>query len=230
MKSFSAVELAEIFEKHRLWLNEEEGGERADLRYANLRYANLRSVNLSYADLSSADLSYANLRYANLRYADLSSADLSSVNLSYADLSSADLSYANLRYANLRSVNLSYADLSSADLLSANLRYADLRSADLSYADLSYADLRSPKSLWGATGNMSEVKSVQCDIWPVTYTATHMQIGCQFHDLAEWWGFDDEEISRMDQEAAAWWSVWKPILKTIIEASPAKPIEIIASE
>ena len=76
---------------------------------------------------------------------------------------------------------------------------------------------------------MSEVKSVQCDIWPVTYTATHMQIGCQFHPLAEWFEFGDDEIKRMDLQASAWWAIWKPILKTIIEASPAEPIEIAPS-
>lgn len=44
-------ELNKILEKHRKWLNNEEGGECAYLRGANL---------------SGADLSYANLRCANL--------------------------------------------------------------------------------------------------------------------------------------------------------------------
>ena len=50
--------LQDILEKHNKWLNN-EGGERADLRYANLRSANLRSANLSGANLSGADLSGA---------------------------------------------------------------------------------------------------------------------------------------------------------------------------
>ena len=99
-----------------------------------------------------------------------------------------------------------------------------------SYANLSYANLSYAASLWGVVGNMSEVKSVQCDIWPVTYTATHMQIGCQFHLLAEWWGFDDAEIERMDSQAFVWWSIWRPILKAIIDASPAKAIELKEAE
>ena len=103
MKTFTQSELNEILAKHKKWLNDEEGGERA----------NLSSASLSSADLRSADLRSANLSYANLRSADLSSADLSS-----ADLSS----------ANLRSANLSYADLSYADLSSANLRF--IHSAD----------------------------------------------------------------------------------------------------
>jgi hypothetical protein len=175
MRTFTTEQLDEIIRKHRAWLNDEEGGERA---------------NLSSANLSSADLRYADLRYASLRSANLSSADLR------------------------------YADLSSADL-----RYADLRSASLRSANLSSADLRYAASIWGAFGNLSQVKSVQCDLWPVTYTADKMQIGCQFHALTEWWAFGDEEIQEMDSRASAWWSIWKPILKTIIEASPAVPYE-----
>ena len=195
MRNFTTEQLAEIIKKHEAWLDDEDCGERADLRYADLRSADLRSANLRSADLR------------------------------YADLRSADLRYADLRYADLRSANLRYADLRYANLSSANLSSADLRSADLRYADLRYADLRSASSIWGTIGNMSQVKSVQCDIWPVTYTATHMQVGCQFHELTEWWAFSDSEINRMDSHASAWWSTWKPILKTIIEASPAVPYE-----
>ena len=58
MRTFTLEQLEEILAKHKLWLNDEEGGEKADLSYANLRYANL-----SFADLSYAGLSYANLRF-----------------------------------------------------------------------------------------------------------------------------------------------------------------------
>ena len=91
MRTITKEQLAELLAKHRAWLNNEAGGERA---------------NLCSADLSSADLRFVNLRYADLSYANLCSADLSS-----ADLRSADLRFVNLRYA-----DLSYADLSSADL------------------------------------------------------------------------------------------------------------------
>ena len=84
--------LKEILERHRKWLNDEDGGERADLREANLRGANLRGANLCEANLYGADLSGANLRGANLRGADLYG----------ANLYGADLREANLREANLR--------------------------------------------------------------------------------------------------------------------------------
>ena len=115
--------LNEILQKHKLWLEDKDGGEKADLSSANL---------------SSADLSSANLSCADLRFANLSSADLSSANLRYADLSSADLRFANLSCANLSSADLSCANLSSANLSSADLSSANLSSADLRFADLLY--------------------------------------------------------------------------------------------
>ena len=107
MRTFKKEQLSEILAKHKAWLNNKEGGERADLRYADLSYADLSCAGLRYADLSYADLHNADLRYADLRYADLS----------YADLRNADLSYADLRNVDLR----------NADLHNADLRYADLR-------------------------------------------------------------------------------------------------------
>jgi hypothetical protein len=106
MRTLTPEQIAEIIDSHGKWMRDEEGGKRADLRYANLSSADLRS-----ADLRSADLRSADLRSADLRSANLSSADLRYANLRSANLSSADLRYANLSYANLSSANLSSANL-----------------------------------------------------------------------------------------------------------------------
>ena len=145
----------------------------------------------------------ANLRGANLRGAYLRGADLGGADLRDAYLGGAYLRGANLRGANLRGANLGGANLGGAYLRGANL-----------------GDV---KSFNGASGNCAEVKAVQCGIWSVTYTHDVMQIGCQLHTLAEWWAFSDDEIGRMDSQALAWWKVWKPILKQIVEVSPATP-------
>ena len=57
----TSEEIKKVLELHEKWLNNEQGGEKADLRGADLRWANL----------SGADLSGANLRGANLSGADL---------------------------------------------------------------------------------------------------------------------------------------------------------------
>ena len=51
--------LQEILDKHKKWLNEEEGGKRADLRGADLRGADISGADLRRADLSDADLDYS---------------------------------------------------------------------------------------------------------------------------------------------------------------------------
>ena len=61
MRIVSKEELVEILEKHKKWINSEEGGECADLSGANLSGANLRCADLSGANLSGADLSGADL-------------------------------------------------------------------------------------------------------------------------------------------------------------------------
>jgi hypothetical protein len=70
------IELRQILNKHKKWQLSEDGGKRANLRYADLSSANLSSANLNYANLRYADLSSANLRYADLRYADLNNTNL----------------------------------------------------------------------------------------------------------------------------------------------------------
>ena len=132
----NANELKNILKLHKKWLNNEEGGLKADLRGANLRgadlrRANLRGVNLNGADLRGALLYRADLREANLRGADLSEANLYEANLRGANLYRADLRGADLREADLREADLRGALLYRADLREATLRGADLRGANL---------------------------------------------------------------------------------------------------
>ena len=123
--------------------------------------------------------------------------------------------------ANLRDATLSGANLRDADLRWANLSGANLRGADLRWAYLSGADLRGANLL--CIGNMRNIKTIQADRWAVGYTHDTMQIGCQRHAIAEWFEFSDAYISSMDDDALDWWRVWKPILQSIIAASPAEP-------
>ena len=97
----NANDLKTILEKHKMWLNDEDGGEMADLRGADL----------SGADLCWADLSGTDLRWANLIGTDLIGANLSGANLSGSDLRRSDLRGADLREANLSGTNLSGTDL-----------------------------------------------------------------------------------------------------------------------
>ena len=75
-KKIAQEELEVFLRKHKLWLENKEGGERANLQEANLRGADLREADLREADLQEADLWEADLQEADLREADLREADL----------------------------------------------------------------------------------------------------------------------------------------------------------
>ena len=144
-------QLKEILEKHKKWINNEEGGKRADLYRANLIEADLYKANLIGADLRRAYLRGANLIEANLRGTDLIEANLIEANLYGANLIGANLIGANLRGANLieadlrraylRGANLIEAGLHKANLIEANLIEANLYGANLCGANLRGADL-----------------------------------------------------------------------------------------
>ena len=63
--------LNEILKKHKMWLDNENGGTRADLRGADLWEADLWEADLRGADLREADLRGADLREADLDFSCL---------------------------------------------------------------------------------------------------------------------------------------------------------------
>ena len=84
-------DIKEVLELHEKWLNNEEGGVRANLKYANLICADLSNCNLSGADLTNAylvdvDLSNANLEGANLRQAILKNTNLNNIKYNYLSI------------------------------------------------------------------------------------------------------------------------------------------------
>ena len=177
------MNLKEILKKHEMWLNGNEGGERANLINADLSGVNLRGVNLSEADLRGVnlikanlrgtDLTGANLTGANLTGANLIRADLRGVDLIRADLRRADLRDASLKYANLRCINLRYADLRGANLSDTNLMDADLGNADLRRVDLRDTDLRCANligvDLREASLNNADLSGVITNMYTVGY-------------------------------------------------------------
>ena len=61
MKKIDNKELKTILKKHRMWLNGEDGGERAVLREADMRGADMSGADMRWADMSGADMSGADM-------------------------------------------------------------------------------------------------------------------------------------------------------------------------
>jgi len=73
-------------------------------------------------------------------------------------------------------------------------------------------------NLWNCIGNSREIKTIQTDGYTINYTNEIMQIGCERHNIEDWFGFDNDRIFEMNQQTAViWWKKWKPILKEVIQ-------------
>ena len=138
-----------------------------------------------------------------------------------AYLQGANLLWACLQGANLQGANLQQVNLRWANLQGANLRGADLRGADLRWANLRGANLQGA-NLRAAVGNMLQVKSMQIETYPITYTKDVLQIGCERRTFEEWLNFSYDEINYMDHGALEFWHKWKDTIFKIIEMSPAE--------
>jgi hypothetical protein len=84
-------ELDQILAKHRLWVEGNSGGERADLHGSDLHLANLSGFDLRHVDFRGSNLSHTNFRDANLIRADLRWASLIHADFRWADLRGARL-------------------------------------------------------------------------------------------------------------------------------------------
>ena len=94
-------ELNKILRKHRLWLNNEIGGEKAVLDHTDLRGLNLYGATLDEASLVNTLLRAADLTRASLIIANLSGCDLKNAEMKKTDICGANLKGANLSSANL---------------------------------------------------------------------------------------------------------------------------------
>jgi hypothetical protein len=102
MKTYTAEQIKETLRLHKLWLDGDPSGVRANLRGANLQGANMRDANMQVGNMRFANMQNADMRGANLRGANLRDANLRDANLQGANLQGADMRGANLRGADLQ--------------------------------------------------------------------------------------------------------------------------------
>ncbi len=76
--------IQEMLKKHRNWINNQAGGERAVFDGQNLRGVNLEYANLRYTILTGADLSCSSLLGADLQGASITNANLAGANIDFS--------------------------------------------------------------------------------------------------------------------------------------------------
>ncbi len=116
------------------------------------------------------------------------------------------------------------ANLDRVSLVAASLVEADLDGVSLVGASLVEANLDGVIWRKGVVLRRCPLQLLGLD-YPVTILDDHMEIGCQFHTIADWRGFDNDAIARMDgRRARKFWDAHGPALLALA-ASDGRGVE-----
>ena len=72
--------IEDMLNSHAKWLNNEYGGQRANMRDMDLRGVDMQDENMRRANMQCADMQCANMRCANMQCADMQDADMQGAN------------------------------------------------------------------------------------------------------------------------------------------------------
>lgn len=143
------------------------------------------------------------------------------VDLSNAQLNGAQLNNAYLNGAHLNDAHLNDAQLNGAQFKHAQLNRAQLNDAQLIGARFNGAHLTGARLIGAKISDTDVVSRLPISMYIDPYNAiifeSHMQIGCKFYRISDWWGFADDEIASMAENALSWWHMWSPLLKATHE-------------
>ena len=104
LRKISEDDLREILEKHEKWLNDEDGGEKADMQQSDMQRANMQRANMQRANMKWADM-----RGVDMQQSDMRGADMRGANMQWADMRGADMQWADMRGADMRGVDLDFS-------------------------------------------------------------------------------------------------------------------------
>ena len=125
----SEEEIAGIIEEHRIWLENEFRGKRADFSYTDLEGYDFHGKDLSKADFTGANIIGTDFSGTILKEAVMNNVIGVNVNLSGADLSQAELRNAHITHSNLEQINLTHADITGSTMWDNNMKNAELKAA-----------------------------------------------------------------------------------------------------
>jgi len=92
----NADELKAVLKKHQLWLEGEDGGERADLSRRDLRRASMDGFNLNGAILNGASMNGASMDGASMNRASMDEASINRASMNRASMDGASMNRAIL--------------------------------------------------------------------------------------------------------------------------------------
>ena len=85
-------------------------------------------------------------------------------------------------------------------------------------ADLCAANLCGAR-INNAIGDGKEIKTLVGLRWHISFTQTHMAIGCEQHTIAAWRKFGSKRIVAMNEYAPGFWKANKKLIFSFIKAA-----------
>lgn len=187
----------------------------------NLRYALLNNALFRRTSFLDLDFSWSTLHSASFEVPSLGRSTFDHIQgyrLNIQAVDAIDTSWRNavLNGANFRAATLRNADFTGARLAGANFVNADLRGACFTDAHL--------KDVFG---DGKYIKTLILAEYMVTYTATHMWIGCQSLSLEKWETIGIGEVIDMcvPMEYAQQWKKHKKYILNTIAEYPAEAFD-----
>ena len=104
-------ELNKILDKHEKWLNDEEGGERADLSGKDVQGLDFSFRNLKRAYMAGTNMEGADMIRANMIGAEMTGANMTRANMIGVNLTEADMTRANMTGTNMAGANIDFSAL-----------------------------------------------------------------------------------------------------------------------
>ena len=181
-----------IINQHKLWLNDDKCGKRADFSESNLINVNLSDMDLRYIDFSGSDLSGCDFSNSDLRGCNLISCDLS-----YGNFNGCDLRYTDLRGSDLSNCKLTNCDFRGSDLYNSNLKDSDISDSDIRFL---------------SSANGIELACINAGIYQVVLAKYKIAIGDKIFTIEEWRSFNDDYMSKNYEISLEWLSEWKFIV------------------
>lgn len=199
--------------QHYLWLESKgDEGQQLDLSNSHFSFVDFREVDYLIGVNFRASTFYG----CNMENHRFRRSDFTNCNFNRCDMGNAHFYRARLEGVDFITCQMSHARLGRAVGQIRLVANSNLRGAVFEGGVA--ANIRTMQFNYGSG---MHIRHVSTDKYEVAYTDTHMQIGCEFHLLDDWWAFSDKDIARMDHGAVEWWGRWKPVLQALVNVNPA---------
>jgi len=167
--------------------------------------------------IEDQDLSGRNFSCCNLSGCSFINCNLSGCKFDRAIATNGYFSKCNLDGATFVGANLQFTRLESCSTSGLSLKYCNIHKTDFSGSRLDECDI------YGTHGVCDYIKNIQIDTYPVSYTYSRVQFGCENLSIGKIKDIDTKKLLELDgRNALRFWRKNKIIINSIVDEYPAK--------